>query len=101
MKIGTREQRFVLISGSAIRRRIFKLIHVKLDGRSVIITRSILERMFRGSPPTFSGKPVSVRRVYVSHAGARLAQLRLIASFKALGYVPAWRMSASLKRTSF
>lgn len=100
MKIGTRGQVFVLVSGSAIRRRKFKLVHVKLTGRKVIITRSVLERIYRGSPPVFSRKPVSLSRVYLCTASARLAYLRLISSLKALGYVPGWRMAASFKRVN-
>ncbi len=83
MKIGTRGQGFVLVSGSAIRRRKFKLVHVQLTDLKVIITRSVLERIYRGSPPVFSRKPVSLSRVYLSTADARLAYLRLIASLKA------------------
>jgi len=98
VKKRSRGQRFVLTSGSAIRRRKFFVIQVTLEGRSVVIIRAVLERMFRGSPPAFSRKPVTVRRVYDSHTLARLAQLRLVSSVRASGYVPAWRMPLSFNR---
>jgi len=97
----TRGQTYVLISGSAIRRRKFYVIQVTLDGRSVVITRAVLERMFRGSPPTFFRKPVTVRRVYVSHALAGSARLRLISTVRSSGYLPAWRIAPLFNRMLF